>query len=323
MEEYIQRLIEDIGKANERAASMNEEVDEVFDPGRYVDFDFLDEHQRPLSEYIGFVPSEFPERDLLSDVQIKLIVDGLFELYLAYGISLILPDELPVRDQYLFYIRALDELIFVDHQTSIGIEFCEYDPDSCPFGAEYCTCKEFFDKEESDEDRQLRYMLKQLETEEIPVKSRYAQQLIEDIHAAFIPYKESGILLDLDFFIPDFDDLPFGDQKKPIFEWIGMDAALFPPADKLLPLDALAIVNTLLNYWDDSNPPILLMNLIESPGMKYSLAVDMFSTEMRYDGQSCFYLEKPSQEKLKSVLDDFPDLKVILSDYFDQDGFFD
>jgi len=323
MDDYIQQLLKDISKASERAATLNTDEEGILNPERYIEFLYSDDHQKCLGEYVGFLPSEFPERDLLTDVQVKMVVNALFELYLAYGVSLVLPDELPAREQYLFYIQALDEMLYLDGFTSVGIEFCEYEPEGCPFGAEYCTCGDFLGEEESDEDRHIRYMLKDLETEAIPVETRYARQLIEDIHAAFAPYKESDILLDLDFFIPDFDDLPFGDRKKPIFEWLGLEESMFPPADQLPEDDALAIVNTLLNYWDDSNPPILLMNLIESPRMKYALAVDMFSTEMRFDGESCFYLEKPTQEKLKSVLESFPDLKVILSDYFDQEGYFD
>lgn len=40
-------------------------------------------------------------------------------------------------------LARMGEPAMLANRGHIGIEFCDYDPEECPFGAEFCNCKDF------------------------------------------------------------------------------------------------------------------------------------------------------------------------------------
>jgi hypothetical protein len=40
-------------------------------------------------------------------------------------------------------VSILDKGVVLVDLGIVGIEFCNYDPTECPFGSEYCTCKDY------------------------------------------------------------------------------------------------------------------------------------------------------------------------------------
>ncbi len=57
-----------------------------------------------------------------------------------------IPESMPVRTTYPFILSPLEEKVTIVTYGLIGIEFCTYDPPSCPFN-EYCSCIEFLSKQ--------------------------------------------------------------------------------------------------------------------------------------------------------------------------------
>jgi hypothetical protein len=62
----------------------------------------------------------------------------------SWNIDIYLPEKLPVDIAYELLIGTLEKEVFItnDEYSHIGIELCSYDVETCPFGTDYCTCKE-------------------------------------------------------------------------------------------------------------------------------------------------------------------------------------
>ena len=50
-----------------------------------------------------------------------------------------------------------------------GVEFCDYEPENCPFGDEYCTCKDMDDGiYDENEEEKLKNDISNMDDNDLP-----------------------------------------------------------------------------------------------------------------------------------------------------------
>ncbi|MCU0328601.1 MAG: hypothetical protein MUE53_06385 [Chitinophagales bacterium] len=145
MEKYLNQLLEDILAAhkseNEANYSKNESIEAHFaDVERYLSGDY----DQILADVVGLNKEQFPPVEMLTENQMKLLTDALDKMLFSYNISTDLPDGLPINIAYSLMVSVLDRDIYIGNGDGhIGIEFCHYEPQSCPFGDKFCSCKDY------------------------------------------------------------------------------------------------------------------------------------------------------------------------------------
>lgn len=92
--------------------------------------------------HFGFEPEQFPQAGMLSDNEIENLVLSLCRLWATYNFTPVFPAHTPGRVLYPLLLQRMSEPTFVMTRGNNGIEFCEYAPEQCPFGEEWCTCKD-------------------------------------------------------------------------------------------------------------------------------------------------------------------------------------
>ena len=149
MKRYVEQLIEDIDAAHrdtvERETyapkSFEEEMEEV---ERYISTD----PEYTFSQQCGLQREQFPPADRLTDKQMMAICKAFESMMASYNIDATMPEALPMDMAYKTLLSVLDMKVMITYSGFVTIEFCDYEPNDCPFG-DYCTCKEFL--EELDE----------------------------------------------------------------------------------------------------------------------------------------------------------------------------
>jgi hypothetical protein len=98
--------------------------------------------QQDMFYHFGFQLEQFPKADLLTDAQLEVLCSLLVRLWAAYNFTAAVSETIPKRLLYPKLIERMHKPTFVMTRGNIGIEFCHYDPDACPWGGEWCGCKE-------------------------------------------------------------------------------------------------------------------------------------------------------------------------------------
>lgn len=145
MQRYLNQLIEDMHLAA-TLVSQSRIPETVFDPNYMMELEAMEE--LPMSEWFGLSKEQFPPADRLDAGQQKQMAEEFEKLWAAFSFDPYFPEGLPARRRY--------ELMrdYLDHKCTFWpggwihtFEFCNYEPDHCPFGNEYCRCKDFeYDK---------------------------------------------------------------------------------------------------------------------------------------------------------------------------------
>jgi hypothetical protein len=145
MQHYISQLIEDILAAKRPANAVElKETEDSFDAHiAEVERFLTGEGEQPLREVLGLEEIQFPPTDRLTDAQMASIVSVFDECLLSWNISADMPENIPVTLQYSLFVSTLAKSVFVQGSGFVHLEFCNYWPETCPFGEEYCQCKDF------------------------------------------------------------------------------------------------------------------------------------------------------------------------------------
>ncbi len=101
------------------------------------------EHEGSMFSAFGLEPEQFPPLDRLSDEQVEGLTFALLRLWESFNFSASFPNKTPARILYPLLLERMLEGCMVLDDGHIGIEFCEYDPATCPFEMTYCDCREF------------------------------------------------------------------------------------------------------------------------------------------------------------------------------------
>lgn len=143
MNHYLSHLISDMHHAAARVPKSRIPEGE-FDPDHMLELE--ESAEKPMSFWFGLNKEEFPPSEKLTTEQLELMATEFEKLWAAYSFYPDFPDGLPAKRRY--------ELMhdYLDHPTQHWpggwqhhFEFCDYDPKNCPFGIEYCRCKDFED----------------------------------------------------------------------------------------------------------------------------------------------------------------------------------
>jgi hypothetical protein len=143
MDKYIKYLIEDIRKASINLPKAPYiELDEEDECLRGVmEYESIDE--KPMQEWFQLSKDSFPPVEKLNNTQLNLLVSEILKLWKAYNFDPVLPENLPVDITYKLLVDSMETPVIWVSEGSIGIEFCDYDTENCPFPQEYCMCKDF------------------------------------------------------------------------------------------------------------------------------------------------------------------------------------
>ena len=157
MQSYINHLLADIAEAcrEEREThsytSGENDVEAIERYFEEVEHWLENDPEHDFSYYCGLQKEQFPPAEKLTDDQMEAVSLAFEKLLFTWNIGVEMPDKLPVSQKYSLLIGVLERKVAIVENGFETIEFCSYDPPSCPFN-EWCTCKELGLKDQYDDD---------------------------------------------------------------------------------------------------------------------------------------------------------------------------
>lgn len=141
IEKYVRYLIADI-----ITATKNVPVFTIEEPDEELPFITMEEEEKgarrePLGEWMGIMQEWFPPVERLTEKQIGRLMNAMNRCLHAYGFLPHFPSGLPLYKQYQVLVEYLSRQVPILVFNSYQIDFCAYEPPSCPFGDQFCQCK--------------------------------------------------------------------------------------------------------------------------------------------------------------------------------------
>ncbi|MCB0559509.1 MAG: hypothetical protein H6573_05315 [Lewinellaceae bacterium] len=201
MEKYLNYLLTDIAAA---AANVPVLTFEESDEG--PSFIPLDEEEKMarreiLGDWIGLRQELFPPAHRLNDDQMSHLLDAMNQCLDVYNFIPHFPSGLPVRKRYEVLVAQLGKEVPILMHNSWQIDFCEYEPHSCPFGESFCQCKVY--------EQWLTHLDEDGSLDEDAMQSRAEKTGLPDF---FFDSEEEEFDEDEDFFF-DEDDEYYEDEE--------------------------------------------------------------------------------------------------------------
>lgn len=157
MERYIEQLIEDMQEAAQHVkppGTMWQSVD-MSNKGEVEDMAFVEQYiygtPAPLSSIVGITSEKLPPTDRLTEAQAKKLYAAMEKLLKAHRFVPDFPDGLPVTMKYAILRDSWNDEHVAIGAGEVHIEFCEYEPEECPFPERYCSCKVIQEEIEREE----------------------------------------------------------------------------------------------------------------------------------------------------------------------------
>jgi hypothetical protein len=142
MQNYVNLLIQDIKASQKRKRPpkkiLSPELESVRGAEQYLYGD-----QYEIGNLFGLEKKQFPPVEKLTDEQIQSITNELSKLWSVFNLIPEFPENMAAKYKYQIFIEYLDHKTSYTSVGNIHIEFCDYDPDSCPFPDDYCACKAY------------------------------------------------------------------------------------------------------------------------------------------------------------------------------------
>jgi len=158
MQSYINHLLADITEAcpeekreTHSYASGENDMEAIERYFEEVERWLENEPEHDFSYYCGLQSEQFPPAEKLTDDQMEAVSLAFEKLLFTWNIGVEMPDKLPVAQKYRLLISVLERKVAIVENGFETIEFCSYDPPSCPF-TDWCTCKELGLKDQYDDD---------------------------------------------------------------------------------------------------------------------------------------------------------------------------
>lgn len=153
MQKYINQLLEDLKAAHNNQPS---QVDykllypdhPAADPQYEGTLDYIIEWENAprwkMDDLFGISVEVFPPTEKLNETQ---LVQGIRQLWQAFNIYAEVPETkppIPISKMYKNLINYWknEEIGYVSEGMT-HIEFCSYEVSSCPWGEEFCQCKDY------------------------------------------------------------------------------------------------------------------------------------------------------------------------------------
>lgn len=151
MQLYISQLLEDFKEVKEKRNASKGQMKESkpsFESDE-PDFSYIDQYlngpEYPLSQILGIEKIQLPPLERLEEVDPQLVEKlyyGIIDMLEAFCFDPYFPDNLPVRIRYEVLRNNWEMELPVMEEGIVGIEYCNYNPENCPFGVDYCACKD-------------------------------------------------------------------------------------------------------------------------------------------------------------------------------------
>ena len=158
MQSYINHLLSDIAEAcgeeqqeaYSSAAGENdlEAIERYFEE---VERWLENEPEHDFSYYSGLQKEQFPPTEKLTNEHMEAISIAFEKLLFTWNIGVEMPEKLPIPRKYTLLVSVLEKKVAIVENGFETVEFCSYDPPSCPFN-EWCTCKELGLKDQYDDE---------------------------------------------------------------------------------------------------------------------------------------------------------------------------
>ncbi|MCB0570895.1 MAG: hypothetical protein KDC66_14065 [Phaeodactylibacter sp.] len=141
MEKYLKYLLADIG-----AAAENVPVATFGDDDEDEHFISLEEEEKSarrqaLADRLGVRQEWFPPAARLKDDQMSRILEAMMYCLDVYGFIPHFPMGLPLQRKYEIMVSYLSHEVPILAHNPWQIDFCDYEPKTCPFGESFCQCK--------------------------------------------------------------------------------------------------------------------------------------------------------------------------------------
>lgn len=149
MDRYIKQIIEDIEEAKKMVplpSDIYDGLDEDTDKGEIEDLSYIEQYlngpEKKIEDITGIKKELLPPPEKLTEGQIEALTKALISLWKAFYLVPDFPEGVPDRIKYPL-LRD-----YCEHETKhttmgeVHVEFCDCDPENCPFEG-YCSiCKE-------------------------------------------------------------------------------------------------------------------------------------------------------------------------------------
>lgn len=147
MSPYLHQLLADIRAAHRPP----EEADQSESPSLDAHFaeveawlaGEMEEGTHTFGWHCGLETIQFPPVEKLTGAQMDELVQALDCLLFSWNIFTDIPDGVPVETAYRLLVGVLDRSVTIVSSGMIGIEFCQYEVQECPFGESWCSCRNF------------------------------------------------------------------------------------------------------------------------------------------------------------------------------------
>ena len=155
MDEYVNQLLEDIAlilgnKLNEKKEQPKKSKKALLEEHfKEVDLYISGDAERPLGYFCGMEKEQFPPEERLTKTQKESLSVALIKMMNAFNIEPDFPKNFPMEKAYPFLIQSLNDPITIMSSGTMHIEYCDYDTENCPFGTEFCHCKDIISDYES------------------------------------------------------------------------------------------------------------------------------------------------------------------------------
>ncbi|MCB9299749.1 MAG: hypothetical protein H6566_03810 [Lewinellaceae bacterium] len=141
MEKYLKYLLADITAAADNVPVLtfgDEEEEDFFIP--------LEEEEKTarrevLAIRLGLRQEWFPPATRLEEAQMSRILEAMAHCLDAYGFIPHFPMGLPLNRKYEVLVDFLSHEVPILVHNPWQIDFCDYEPRTCPFGDTFCQCK--------------------------------------------------------------------------------------------------------------------------------------------------------------------------------------
>jgi len=97
------------------------------------------EAAQTMFDHFRFSFELFPPISILSKSQADALTNAILRMWAAFNYTAAFPANTPSIILYPILCKQMEEPKMLLNNGIIGIEFCEYNPQTCPFGT-YCNC---------------------------------------------------------------------------------------------------------------------------------------------------------------------------------------
>lgn len=149
MQRYVTQLLEDLEKAKDhQPPPVDYSILYPDHPAAEYGLDHIIEWEHAeewkMDDLFGISAVAFPPESKLSEAEISALAQGIVSLWQSFNIYLHIPDKrIPARTIYQVLLNYWsDEPTQYVSQGMLHLDLCEYEPETCIWGVDYCTCKE-------------------------------------------------------------------------------------------------------------------------------------------------------------------------------------